>query len=281
MRVLSIFIQVRGGASGAVSEGLQSRWQAQWLNNNTQPIPKGFTASLILWSEMIHMVLLQPGFANSKWTASNISPPNEACNKVQARSSEKWTVEAQDYKYHATSNFHVDGFDLPLKDFPMELEIRQDDAYGSPTAYVFWSIKQRVHYRATGKALGLIDNTVWAEGHVDTLYRLCDPTNYENARKMDLKIGLNDEAFTLDLQLKTDQFRMDQKEDNDIDFETWQKGMHGLWTKAPQVSLSSIGLGFLRTTNLLMPGKEVIDFNEGIGLKVPKDFVLVGDILKA
>ena len=75
------------------------------------------------------------------------------------------------------------------------------------------------------------------------------------------KIGLDDKALTLDLQLKTEQFRMDQS-----------KGMRGLWTQSPQVSISSIDLGFLRTrtTNLLTPDKETIDFNEGIGLKGPR-----------
>lgn len=56
--------------------------------------------------------------------------------------------------------------------------------------------------------------------------------------------------------------------------------MEGIWTSAPNVKISSIGLGFLRTTNILTPDARAIDFNEEIGLRAPKDIVLVGDVLE-
>ena len=280
MRVLSIFLEVQGGSKSGRTEALQSSWQAQWVNNNTQPIPKGFTASLILSSRMIYDVLLKAGFKRSGWTTEDKSPSDSALNKISAKSSQRWVVKEQNYDYHSTSKFHVDGFDVSLSDFPMELEIRQDDAGGSPNAYVYWEIRRTVHYRASGTAVLVFKDTTWAEGDIKTKYRLCDKNDFTKFRKMDTKVVLNDESFSLDLNLKTEDFRMDQSEPNNIDYGIWRKGMEGLWTKAPEVSISSIGLGFLRTTNLLTPGKEVINFNEGIGLKAPKDFVLFGDVVK-
>ncbi len=53
VRVLSILIAVKGGSNTATSENLQSRWQAQWSNNKAAPIPKSFTASLILSSVLV------------------------------------------------------------------------------------------------------------------------------------------------------------------------------------------------------------------------------------
>ena len=54
-------------ASRAVSpKGYSRGSKAQWLNSQAQPILRGFNASLILLSRIIHRVLLQPGFARSK-----------------------------------------------------------------------------------------------------------------------------------------------------------------------------------------------------------------------
>ena len=281
MQVLSIFLQVLGGSKSGRTEALQSSWQAQWVDNSTQPIPKGFTTSLILSSRMIHNVLLKAGFERSGWTTDDKSPSDRALNKISARSSERWVVTEQDYPYDSTSKFHVDGFEMSLSDFPMELEIRQDDASGSPNAYVYWEINQTVHFRASRREAFVFQDTTLLQGDINTRYRLCDQNDITKFRKMDTKVVLDDESFSLDLNLKPNDFRIDQSEPpHEIDYGTWRRGMDGLWTRAPKVSISSIGLGFLRTTNLLTPGKEVIDFNEDIGLKAPKDFVLFGEILK-
>ncbi|KAJ5193562.1 hypothetical protein N7449_009704 [Penicillium cf. viridicatum] len=73
---------------------------------------------------------------------------------------------------------------------------------------------------------------------------------------------------------------MDQSESNAIDYKTRKKGMAGIWTSAPNVKTSGIGLGFLCTTNILTPDARVVDFNEEIGLRAPRDIVLVGDVLE-
>lgn len=55
------------------------------------------------------------------------------------------------------------------------------------------------------------------------------------------------------------------------------------WLKdlKPPVNISSMGLGFFRTTNLLLPGSEVIDIDESVGVRVPKDLLLVGTLKKS
>ena len=281
LRVLSILIAVKGGGNTATSEDLQSRWQAQWSNNKAAPIPKGFTASLILSSVLVHKALLAPGFKKSDWDISNISPSEKALNKIEAKNSTSWTVPEQNIDYDITSKFHIDGFTVDLSKWPMVLELRQEDASKSLKAYAYWKIQQRVEWKATGKFLGL--DTKWDNGSLGLTYTLCNPEekkHYE-PRSLDCKIELNDEAFNLDLQLDPKSFRMDQSEPNQIKYDTWRKGMEDLWTKFPEVKISSVGLGFLRTTNLLTPDKAAIDFNEAIGLKAPKDFVLVGDLIQA
>ncbi|KAJ5463801.1 hypothetical protein N7475_008745 [Penicillium sp. IBT 31633x] len=270
--IISIFIHVNGGFADGTTEGLQSLWQAQWLQNNTQPIPEHFTASLILSSEMIHRVLLQPGFRKSNWEAKNNTKSTDICNKVEARSREIWRISKQQHNY-GNSEFHVDGADINLHNFPMYMTISQNNAAGSPEVSAYWKITQSFNWKAVHPILS--DDT----GTVNANFRLCDPNNFDQPRHMETHITLDDETFGIDLQLNTSNFRMDQKEENGINYETWRKGMEGLWTSAPNVKISSIGLGFLRTTNILTPDARVIDFNEEIGLKAPKDFVLVGDVL--
>jgi hypothetical protein len=53
--------------------------------------------------------------------------------------------------------------------------------------------------------------------------------------------------------------------------------MRGLWTQAPDVRVSAIGVNFLRTTDLLMPVQQVIDINKTIGVQIPRDLVPVVD----
>ncbi|KAJ5966696.1 hypothetical protein N7501_002944 [Penicillium viridicatum] len=93
---------------------------------------------------------------------------------------------------------------------------------------------------------------------------------------MDINITLYDHTFGINLALDTGNFRMYQSEPNTIDYRKCKKGMAGIWTSAPNVMISGISLGFLCTTNILTPDARVIDSNGEIGLKAPKDVILVG-----
>ena len=280
VQLLSIFVQVAGGPKTGQTQALQEGWKTKWFNNDTFPIPRGFSASLILSSAMFGKVILKQGFEKSGWTVEDEAPTDDAFNMIVCKSSEKWAVPEQNHEFSkfgmGMQIFNMHGFTLDTKDFPMKLTIKQEDMYASPNMYAYWDITQKVTWEAKGKHSG----NKWKSGDVNTHYRLCDAHDFDKPRKLDSEIVIDDENFTLDLKLKTEDFRMDQSEGNEIDFETWEKGMKGLWTKAPKVSISAFGIGFLRTTNLLMPGQRVIDINEGIGLRAPKDLVLVGDVVK-
>jgi len=123
-----------------------------------------------------------------------------------------------------------------------------------------------------------------ADGYINARYRLCREGLEEQRhlpRKLKSKITINDKKLDLDLklsELSKEAFRMDQGKPNDIKFSAWEEGMAGLWTKAPDVNIASFSIGFLRTTNLLLPGKRVINFDSNICLRAPRDFVLVGQV---
>lgn len=84
----------------------------------------------------------------------------------------------------------------------------------------------------------------------------------------------------LDFKLQTKGFRMDQPERNPIEYDVWGKGMEGLWIWAPDVEVEAFEIDFLYATNLLMPGQHVIDFNKEVGVRIPYDLLLVGDVAK-
>jgi hypothetical protein len=73
---------------------------------------------------------------------------------------------------------------------------------------------------------------------------------------------------------------MDQNERNETDFHTCRDGMESLWQVRLEIKIEGIGLGYLRTTNLLTPGDETMHINQAIGLRAPKGFNLIGDVLQ-
>ncbi|KAJ6127748.1 hypothetical protein N7471_008965 [Penicillium samsonianum] len=198
---ISIFIHVNGGFVDGKTEGLQSMWQAQWLQNNTQPIPDRFTASLILSSEMIH---------RSNWEASNDTKSHEIYNKIQARSGAIWQLPKQQHNY-GNSEFHVEGPTINMRDFPMYMTIVQSNPASSPDVYAYWKIDQEIKWKAIHQ---FIPNQA---GSIKAAFRLCDTKDFDKHRKMDIDITVDDESFGINLQLNTNNFRMDQNEPNAID----------------------------------------------------------------
>ncbi|KAF5560917.1 hypothetical protein FPHYL_6386 [Fusarium phyllophilum] len=278
--MISIFIEVSGGPKQGQTGALQERWKTQWHDNKTSPVPSPFTASLIISSVLFKTLILRKGFERSKWSLEDRTAADDAFNKLQCTSQQWWSVPEQNYPYGISNIFHLDGFALDLKDWPMMMEIRQEDVNSLPTFYAFWQMKANVHWENTYQVLGIGSRVSGSSGDINVIYTLCDEKDHSKYRKLDVNISVTDEAFSLGLNLDMKAMRMDQREENGIDYDIWAKGMAGLWTKAPNVSISAFGIGFLRTTNLLMPGKNVIDFNEEIGLRAPKDLVLVGDVEK-
>jgi hypothetical protein len=53
--------------------------------------------------------------------------------------------------------------------------------------------------------------------------------------------------------------------------EEWMKSLR------PSIDFNAVGLGFFLTTNLLNPGAKVIKLDPNV-LRIPRDFVLVGDV---
>lgn len=49
----------------------------------------------------------------------------------------------------------------------------------------------------------------------------------------------------------------------------------------PSVDLQMGSLYFFLTTNLLMPGKNVFNVDSSVGLRIPQDFIIVGNVAAA
>ena len=48
----------------------------------------------------------------------------------------------------------------------------------------------------------------------------------------------------------------------------------------PQLYINVGSMGFFKTQNLLMPGQQVIDIDEGASVKMPLPWVMVGNIIQ-
>lgn len=119
---------------------------------------------------------------------------------------------------------------------------------------------------------------------------MCDQKDNDKPREIPCSVVLDDEKFDLNISLDSTLWKVDHGQtpgsgswDDFADMaprtDIWDKALARVKKMSPEVSIQSIGLRFLRTTNLLTPDKEVIDFSEQIGVKIPRDLVLVGDVV--
>ncbi|KAM0425737.1 hypothetical protein ACHAPT_008985 [Fusarium lateritium] len=279
--LLSIFLEVEGGPKTGLTKKLQERWTSQWVDNDIAPVPEGFSATLMLSSALFNTVILKKGFPPSSWTVEDDSPKDEAINRIKCNNNGTFKIPEQNYDYGWTSIFHIGKADISLANFPLELSIRQDNEFETPNIYGFWNITHTLDWNATYKLFKWGPRISGGSGKIKGQWHLCHEVDYSKPRKLNTEMTLTDEAFNLEFKLNArDVFRFDQPEGNAIDWGAWHKGMVNLWHQAPDVSISSCGIGFLRTTNLLLPGKHVIDIDENIGIRAPKDIIFFGDVIK-
>ena len=134
----------------------------------------------------------------------------------------------------------------------MYITIVQSNPSGNHDVYTSWRVDEGTKWKAIDPILP--DDT----GSMKALFRHCDKADFDKHRKMDINISLGDHAFGINLTLDTGSFRVYQSEPNAIDYKKYKKGMADIWTSAPNVKISGIGIGFLCTTKIHSPDARVI-----------------------
>ncbi|WP_386048891.1 hypothetical protein [Tumebacillus lipolyticus] len=262
--ILSLFIATEnsGGEGGKANSSFD-------LGDGTlQPIPKGYTASLILSHEFVARVYLQQALSKIGFRsiAEDISVETGA---VTTAHFDKTVNAKWGNVFDFAEDITVDALKLDLGGKPFRF------AFSTDSLQV--EMEQRTEVKWTRFTIGghgghYSDGKAKVKVALDKTYLL---------REI---VTLNDEEITLSFRT--------ENEDYKVSVEGFPSGSFGgdskavrfvqkqVYSNLPEISFDLEAINYFRATNLLMPGKKVIAFDHQAGIHVPRDLILVGHIVE-
>lgn len=144
--VLSLFIKVRGSVEAGQRNDLQQKWAGQWTSKriNACPIPKGYTASILMNPNLVYGELLKTGMKDEyNCSATRLADRQDGISWT-ASPKAKWCVAwfSQGYRQNNDdSELTVYGWEKDFKDDPMRIDLKQIEdtkAKDRPVAHIKW-----------------------------------------------------------------------------------------------------------------------------------------------
>jgi hypothetical protein len=268
--VLSLYIQTKesGNPPGSLSPAFQPNDQSM------SPIPIGYSASLILSNSLVNKVFLQSELAQLRYEYPDDTgqegivvkpnPPIAAIAGVTDLTGvsgprgpfihDKW-----EYK-QIGGNFEADSLHLEIQEGELYLHWRV-------VALSSWSDISRI-----------LDNNGIVMGEVRITVTL-------NKGPIPITLDENDIIRPV-LNVTRGDFILEfEKVKLDWDILGGERSIPPLYSQElpliiPSIYLEFHGLNFLNTTNLLAPGKHMIQFDKSQGIKTPYDFIIVGQVVQ-
>ncbi|MBH5316285.1 hypothetical protein I6N90_00495 [Paenibacillus sp. GSMTC-2017] len=258
--VLSLYIQTKesGNPPGNLTPTFQPNDRSMF------PIPKDYSASLILSNSIISKVLLQPQLAQLGYSVS-FDPAKEG---IAATLKKSVSVIANGQSgYYYTSNWSYEGLNLSFENDPLQLTI--SDAMLS----LDWE----------GSTISSWVETVGNPPGVRGM-----PQIYRGQVNISIRLDIESVPITLDehdvissnIAASQNDYHVVTKVVGHEDGIPPRFYTNEMSLVAPSIHFSFQGLNFIKTTNLLAPGKHMIQFDTSVGVKTPHDFLLVGQIIK-
>ncbi|MFP3637869.1 hypothetical protein [Paraburkholderia sp. SIMBA_054] len=258
--VLSLFIQVAGSGHppGDVNPVFQPGGRA------ASPVPSGASASIILSYDLLTGAFLGPQLASKFATVDWISVTSGIQAKLR---SDATVVENGKNENYLFGNCSIDGMSMSLKDFPVTLTI----------------VDTTVRLQWSGKA-----TSSWYENHLNAnggSYGKVDVTFSVDSGALPLGSLSNEDLAIARIKINSSDFHR-QTHAHSCDFlETLNHCSESVPTEygtlplsIPDISLNLPNLNFFATTNLLAPGKHVVDIDMSAGIRTPKDFLILGNV---
>ncbi|MCJ1352729.1 MAG: hypothetical protein MMC33_002713 [Icmadophila ericetorum] len=295
--VLSLFIKVRGSNDSGQLNNLQQKWAGQWTLDriNACPIPKGYTASIIMNPNLVYEKLLKTGMQGAYNCSDKRLGDRQDGISWTAAPKKKWVVGWFSHRYRQNNDdsvLEVDGWEKDFKDEPMRIDLKQIEdakAKDGPVAYIKWTFKTRAKWDDSSKDTkwwNFGNRALYTSGEVETSWSL--------DRDFPCKVTMNDDRFELVIDT-ADRTLADRfwtathaqvpGSGGILDFliidppdDAKAEMLKKIGNITPSLDIKSMGLGFLRTTNLLMPGSKVIKFDREAGVRVPRDLIMVGKV---
>ncbi|KAK7045937.1 hypothetical protein VNI00_006932 [Paramarasmius palmivorus] len=300
---LSVLIQTRGSTAEGNTKQLQSSWNAEWAAANINPVPVGKSASIILNNGFFITSFITPTLKGSgqiidvvpKALGSDDSGLQIECTWNKSVKIDSRHFEDDD----VTFNDKLTKADVPAleynpndsKGLPLRIKFGQEKGLNEPaTISLEW--KYSFHQTWSGVMSHL---EVGRGGMVVTVHNNVKggfTATFTLKKIFDIK-SLTQEDLKISIDFSKDDWTVETKPDEGGSF--WENfgAAFGGTAKVgflpdfiKDSAIEGIGfnfdfgtLRFFSVTNVFLPGRKVIDVDDKTGLRIPRDLVIVGDVV--
>ncbi|KAJ3710492.1 hypothetical protein C8R42DRAFT_648802 [Lentinula raphanica] len=310
---LTLLIQTRGSSGPGHIKDVQSEWITNWSNTaRVAPVPSGQSASIIINNSFFLQSFIKPGLSQASSVAEITIPTSDSVGGLAAQC--KWSSQTRDERNYRNGSISDDFMHWPLEykwykmkvpavtydpnnSKPLTLTFSQSNGFGKPaTLNIFWEYKykstwngsqcKRYSIKDPGGPIEWMPSTRDFHGSFNTTYTLNKTIELTDLTDQDLSISIGAEPNdwkTVAVPDEGDGFwgQIGQifggsYNPGDIPSFVRDTTMGGI-----SFSFSFGKLRFFSVTNVLLPGEKVIDVNIQNGLGMPRDCVIVGNVVQS
>ncbi|KAK0703599.1 hypothetical protein B0T26DRAFT_506872 [Lasiosphaeria miniovina] len=270
--LLSLLIQTRDGNNPGVREDLADAWNNRWRHDlGCSPVSSGHTASIIFNKQMIHDSMIKPTLKDQTFDSTLVD--TEGSLEISVSTGKK--VHRDRYYKHRDNmeEWTVSEINVTLPDLHLQLHETPEhkaECYGRWSyQYSFdWSHYIAGEYPVNEYGSVTVTNDL---NKALSIFTIADDDT------IDVQCSISKADWTVEMTPDDPSF---------WDAFTGKRKVVPDWVKdlCPELPGFNINLGklyFFRTTNLLMPTQKIISIDRGVGLHVPQDFYLIGQLVGA
>lgn len=261
--VLSLYIQTEqsGNPPGNPVPSFQPGGTA------ISPVPEKYTASIILSNVLIKNSFLKPQIEASGFSVNFVDTTKEAIKASLTKNTS--VIVGESNGEIIDSSYYYDGLNLSMESNPVTLEINnsQITSKWSGMAKSSWGNRTFIETKSGGQN-GTVNLSI-------------------SMTKGPIVITVDNDGITIpDFTFKRSDFNVTPKAESCDFLQTAQGCVEiippfyttDLNLQIPSIKLKLHGFNYFRETNLLAPGKELIDISSDAGLATPYDFLIVGHV---
>lgn len=247
--------------------------------SSTLPLPQGYSASLILSYELITDYYLKNQIApNGSGITMNFTTSTQPGIQAYITSNQSLFLPEERHSVQAVIigqktpvilHYLINPISFYMNNInPLSLTINNQKAQLS------WSDSKKVEW---DRVPSRTSSTVLESGHFNVIASLNKTVPFQPITNQSINV--------LDYQSNISDFSItnDRKECKGIDkifgVCTYSPPENMVLSNPSNINLDLTSLNFFATTNLFFPQGQLINFNSTVGVKTPKDFLMVGDIV--
>ncbi|KAF5366540.1 hypothetical protein D9758_008962 [Tetrapyrgos nigripes] len=308
---LSVLIQTRGSTVRGNTKQLQSSWNAQWVAANVNPVPVGKSASIIINNAFFVTSFITPTLKGSNQITDVVPEalkPDESGLQVKCTWNKSVKTDSKHFKDKINDPYDepkLTKVDVPALDYnpndprglPLRITFGQAQGLDKP-ATILLEWKYSFHQTWTGvmSCHVVLNADDWRGDErvmpKNTPVKGGFTATFTLNKVFDIK-PLTQEDLNVSIDFNKDDWKVEVKPDEAGNLRqrlgatfggTEQVGYLPNFIK--DSAIEGIGfnfnfgtLRFFSITNVFLPGRKVIDVDHKTGLRIPRDLIIVGNVV--